>query len=120
MKAEDGIVTLSGDVSDILTKDRAEKITMAIKGVEGVVNQLYVEAIDRSDENLRADIEQALYVNPATDSYEVDIKVADGMVTLTGSVDNWKERTNAIENAYEGGADEVIDLLITSGEEDSQ
>ena len=38
---------------------------------------------------------------------------------VTGAVDDWKERSNAINNAYEGGAKEVIDLLIV-GETDDQ
>lgn len=92
VETEDGIVTLSGAVDDILTKDRAERIAMAIKGVRGVINQLYVEATGRSDENMRQDIEQALYVDPATDSYEVGVEVSDGMVTLTGEVESMQEK----------------------------
>jgi osmotically-inducible protein OsmY len=45
------------------------------------------------------------------DSEEVSVTVDDGVVTLTGTVDTWSERQSAEENAYEGGAKDVMNDL---------
>ncbi|MEE4310295.1 MAG: BON domain-containing protein, partial [candidate division KSB1 bacterium] len=36
----------------------------------------------------------------------------DGVVTLTGTVDNWSEYNSAEKNAFEGGAKDVENRLI--------
>lgn len=87
-----GIVTLEGSVNNILAMDRAVKIARTVKGVRGVVNNIEVDAPYRSNAVLKNDIEQALLNDPATDSYEVSVKVNDGMVTLDGNVDSWQEK----------------------------
>ncbi len=87
----EGIVQLSGTADNILAKDRAEEIAMATKGVRGVVNRIQVKASGRSDAEILKDVEKAMLMNPATDSYELKASVADGKVTLTGTVDSWAE-----------------------------
>ncbi len=86
------IVTLTGTVDNILAKERAEKVAMAIKGVEGVINSIIVEPAIRPDRELLQDIKEALLADPATDTYKVDVAVDDGIVTLTGTVDSWREK----------------------------
>lgn len=85
------VVTLSGHVDNILAKDRALKRAMAIKGVRSVVNRITVDAPDRPDADLKRDVKNALLADPATDSYELEVKAADGIVTLEGTVDSWQE-----------------------------
>jgi osmotically-inducible protein OsmY len=88
----DGIVTLSGTVDDLLARDRAANVAKAVRGVRGVVNTLDVRPSGRTDASIRDDVERALVNDPATESYEIDLRVDDGVVTLLGAVDSWQER----------------------------
>jgi osmotically-inducible protein OsmY len=88
----DGVVTLTGQVDNLLAKDRSVKIAKAIKGVRAVVDQIEVKKTDDTDFDLKTKVERALLLDPATDSYEVDIEAEDGKITLTGKVDSWQEK----------------------------
>jgi len=89
----DGIVTLSGSVDNILDKERAARIARIVRGVRAVVNQIRVDpSLLRTDWQIREDVEDALRTDPATDSYEIDVKVKDNVVTLSGTVDSWQEK----------------------------
>lgn len=88
----EGIVTLTGSVNDILAKDRAEKIAQTVKGVRAVVNRIDVDAPERSDLALEQDVETELLNDPATESYEISIDADDGKLTLNGTVESWQEK----------------------------
>jgi len=94
-----GVVTLSGSVSNLLAKDRAAELARSIKGVRAVVNQIEVEPAFRSDEILKREVEKALASNPATESFDLKVEVNDGVVTLTGSVESWAEQQLAVQTA---------------------
>lgn len=92
VSSADGVVTLTGTVDNLLAKERAERIAETVKGVRAVVNRIDLEPTSlRSDPEIRSDVTQALLTDPATDSYEVGVNVANGLVTLTGQVDSWQE-----------------------------
>ncbi|MBD3182438.1 BON domain-containing protein [Candidatus Poribacteria bacterium] len=88
----DGIVTLSGSVDSILSKERAVKVARSIKGIRSVVDRIEVKPVEQSDNQIRKNVEDALFNDPATDSYEIKVKVNDGMVTLSGNVDSYAEK----------------------------
>lgn len=91
--AADGIVTLSGDVNNILAKERATRIAETVKGVRAVINQIKVTpAATRTDAQTQSDVEAALLDDPATEAYEINATVRNGEVTLTGTVDSYQER----------------------------
>ncbi|MFW5810688.1 MAG: BON domain-containing protein [Thermodesulfobacteriota bacterium] len=93
VSTENGVVTLTGTVNNILSKERAEKIAETVKGVRAVVNTInVVPPVMRSDMEIRDDIKEALLVNPATESYEVTVNVEDNVVSLEGNVASWQER----------------------------
>jgi osmotically-inducible protein OsmY len=93
LDAADGIVTLTGRVNNVLAKDRAERIAETVKGVRSVVNRLEVRPLEaRMDWEIEADVKAALARDPATESWEIYPAVTDGVVTLTGRVDSWRER----------------------------
>ena len=93
VETNDGIVTLEGVVDNILEKDRAAQIAKTVKGVRAVVNGIdVVPSTLLSDDELRKDIKNALRMDPATESYEIDVSVDDNRVTLTGNVDSWQEK----------------------------
>jgi osmotically-inducible protein OsmY len=89
----EGIVTLTGSVDNILAKDRALKIAEAMVGVRAVVNRITVmPPVTRTDDEIEKAVKNALLADPATDSYEVNVNVDDGVIKLTGTVDSWQEK----------------------------
>ncbi|MBD3676136.1 MAG: BON domain-containing protein [Planctomycetaceae bacterium] len=93
IETDQGIVQLSGNVSNLLAKKRAAKIAEAVRGVRAVVNNIEVNAVaGRTDQEIQDDVEAALLTNPATESFEVSSKVNDGFVNLTGTVESWQEK----------------------------
>jgi osmotically-inducible protein OsmY len=92
VKTQDGIVTLSGTGDNLLTKERAAALARATRGVRAVINHVTVSPPERSDEEIATDVQRALALDPATEAYQVDVQVSDGVVTLTGTVESWAER----------------------------
>ncbi len=93
----DGIVTLSGHTTNLLTKERAARIAEIVKGVRAVVNRIEVRpSVTRTDAVIKSDVEMALLDDPATDSYELTTAVMHGEVTLAGSVDSYHEKELAL------------------------
>lgn len=89
----DGIVELTGTVNDLETKERALKIAEIVKGVRSVSNRIKVAPpVVLSDEGIRERVTQALFKDPATDSYEVTVTVNNKVVTLAGTVDSYQEK----------------------------
>lgn len=95
----EGIVTLTGSVNNILAKDRAESLARTVKGVRGVVNRVDVSPGYRPDMEIQEDVVDALVWDPATKSWEIDTKVNNGVVTLSGKVDSWHEKMLAAKVA---------------------
>jgi osmotically-inducible protein OsmY len=90
---DEGIVTLSGTVDNILAKILAQKIAEATVGVRAVINLInVVPLIPRTDEELERDVKDALLIDPATGSYKIDVNVHNGVVKLTGKVNSWQEK----------------------------
>jgi len=109
IKTEQGVVTLTGTVSNILARERAERIAETIVGVRAVVNRIKVKpGVSRSDAELKKAVESALLFDPAADSYEVTVKAENGVVTLTGTVDSWQEGQLCVTVAK--GVTGVIDV----------
>lgn len=88
----EGVVTLRGSVNTMLAKDRAVRLASTIKGVRSVIDKLKINGVKRPDGEIRKDVENALLLDPATESYEVKTKVSNGVVTLKGSVESWTEK----------------------------
>lgn len=93
---EDGIVTLTGSVSDLASKGRAEDISSRVKGVRSVINRIAVNVPDRPRESITEDVRAAFKLYGAVDNYETDVYVSPGgAITLSGTVDSWAERAFA-------------------------
>lgn len=97
--ADDGVVTLSGVTHNALSADRATRVAENIRGVRSVVNTVEVRTPDRPAEEIRADVTAALKRCPAPNVQAIEVSAADGMVTLEGTVNSWREKRLAEQKA---------------------
>jgi len=93
VNVQQGVVSLTGEVDNILAKERAARIAETVKGVRSVVNRIKVKPMAiRSDEAVESDIEDAWLSDPATEAFEIAASVEDGVATLTGTAKSYQER----------------------------
>lgn len=111
---EGGILQLSGVVSDVTGKRRAEATARSIKGVVDVDNVL------DTDTAITARVTAALADDPQTELSDIDVGSDRGIVTLTGQVDNTSIRERAEEVAeQQRGVVEVVNDLAVEPDEDT-
>jgi len=97
VEVKDGIVTLSGSVSNLLARDRAGELAEAIQGVRSVTNTIMINPVKRPDKAIAKDAKTALARDPATDLYQAGLQVMNGNAILTGTVDSLAERELAAQ-----------------------
>lgn len=95
--SDDGVVTLSGKVDNLLAQRRASQLARQIKGVQAVVNQIVVVPGDRADKDIAQDAIQAWATEDVTETHQLHATVERGTATLTGTVDSHAEKTLAEE-----------------------
>lgn len=113
ISVDDGMVYLSGEVDTSWEKNRAENLASRFEGVLYVSNNIDFEHKWqwKPDWEITEDIQSQLEWSPFVDSDEVNIAVNNGLVTLTGTVNSYSERQSAVDNAFEGGAKEVLNKI---------
>jgi osmotically-inducible protein OsmY len=113
IQCTEGIVTLTGSVNTLLAKERARAIAETVKGVRSVVNRIEVTPeIQKTDMEIQTDVADALFADPVTESFEIDVSVNDNLVTLEGKVDSYLEKKAAEKVAKSiGGVTEVKNLV---------
>jgi osmotically-inducible protein OsmY len=93
VRTEQGVVTLSGSVDNIMARERAETLASITNGVVAVVNRIAVKpSSSRADRQIRRDVEDALLYSPATESFQADVQVSGGKVFLSGTVGSLAEK----------------------------
>lgn len=117
-----GIVTLRGAVSTAEQRTEAERIARGTQGVRDVINELQVDPTPRTAAKAFDDawivtmIDTKLSVDPEVKSRNVDIDVRNGVVTLSGIVDNEVARAEAEDLARSvDGVTQVVNQLQVSG-----
>lgn len=101
---KDGVVTLTGTVSNYAKKFAAENATGRVKGVKAVAEELVVqlgEGDKLTDTEVAASILNTLRWNTIIPDEQIKIKVSDGRVDLSGEVD-WNFQKEAVMNAIRG------------------
>lgn len=118
VSTEDGIVTLEGTVDHLLARDQALRIARSHKGVRAVIDELTVRPVDRPDYEIRQDAVLAMSMDPAAESYQIEIDVEDGVVTLRGEVESMAEKRIA-EKAVKKvrGIREIVDFIRVEQDE---
>ena len=97
----DGVVTLTGEVSHFAGKWAAEDITKRVSGVRAIANEIHVKiplSGARNDTDIAEAAANALRWHVATGAAEIKPVVIDGWVTLSGKV-QWGFQRVAAENA---------------------
>ncbi len=89
---QDSIVTLSGSTSNILARERAVEVASSIVGVQSIINNIEVKPVERTDTEIKDNINNALSNNPVIEPLDIGISVTDGVVTMTGSVSSRQEK----------------------------
>jgi osmotically-inducible protein OsmY len=96
---DQGVVTLTGHVATYLEKIAAEKVARGVKGVRAIVQEMKVQlAGDHpiDDEEIARQALTAIGFNSMIPAEAIQVKVAQGWVTLSGQVD-WQYQRTAVE-----------------------
>ena len=115
-----GVVQLGGFVDSTGQKSRATTVARSVSGVKEVRNDLRVSAPQPStgqvvdDGALTAAVKGKLIADQTTESYKINVESQNGVVQLTGFVDNDDARKRAVELAHsvDGVRDVRNDLEI--------
>lgn len=97
--ANDGVVTLTGQVTHYAEKSAAEAAAKCVYGVRAVANEIVVQMLGshrRSDAEIAAAALNALKWDFEVASEDIQVLVQNGWVTLDGAVD-WQYQKEAAE-----------------------
>jgi osmotically-inducible protein OsmY len=107
-----GVVTLTGNVDDVATKERAIQLAKSTQGVVKVVDMLSAREgsatgnapdTDRTlgevvtDGGITMSVKSRLLEDPLVKGLRIDVDTRDGIVYLTGSVASDVERQKAVQ-----------------------
>ena len=93
-----GHVTLTGHVEWLTQRQLAEAAVAHVRGVREVHNHIVVSP-KTTFRDVHRRIVQALHRNADLDARQIRVDVADGVVTLTGTVGSWLQREAAERGA---------------------
>lgn len=115
--AKDGIVTLTGTVSEESHKALAQETASSLPGVTRVDNQLVTKAevaADKSDAWIGRKIKLALLFHSNVNAGKTEIEVKDGIVTLKGEASSaaQKELTSEYAKDIEGVKDVKNEMVV--------
>jgi hyperosmotically inducible protein len=100
-----GTVQLNGFVDTAASKERATEVAKSTRGVQSVHNNLTVKAADREGEQvvddgvITAKVKAALAEDSRTKAHQVNVETHEGVVQLSGFVDNAEAKSTAGELA---------------------
>jgi len=89
--SEQGIITLTGTVDNLAAKQYADLEAKKINGVRGVINEITVIPVWRSDADIRHAVKRRILGSAAITSEDIRVTVEDGRVTLLGETPDWGE-----------------------------
>jgi len=108
----DGWVMLEGEVNNERERTDAERVIERLTGVVGVMNKLSIRKQVVDEDQLRAEIEDALQTRADRESGRLRIEVHEGAVDLFGRVHSWQERRAVLGSiSHAPGVTQVRDHL---------
>ena len=90
-----GSVTLTGTVYSHKEKKTAEQDVRDVIGVAWVSNKLFPRVDERANWVVKDDVAFNLNTDATTEGFDIGVKVKDGIVTLSGTVNTWYEKSHA-------------------------
>lgn len=113
VRAEGGLVTLTGTVGSSQEKDLVGNITKTIPGVRELKNDVAVHfAAPRSDEDIARDVKYRIGYDVWLDGARIAVSVRGGVVHLTGKVGSAAAKKRASADGFVDGAKEVDDATV--------
>jgi osmotically-inducible protein OsmY len=118
IKAKDGVVTLTGTVSEESHKSLAEETVAGLPEVKNVDNKLEVKGerpAEKSDAWILTKVKTTLLFHRSVSGIKTEIDVKDGIVTLRGEADNQAQKDLTTEYAkdIEGVKDVKNEMTVT-------
>jgi hyperosmotically inducible periplasmic protein len=101
VQVQNGVVTLGGQAAGPVAAADAVAVVANSKGVRDVIDNIQVDPVSNFDDNIRIREFRAIYGYPLLSQYAIDpekpirIQVANGHVTLYGTVANQSEKDAA-------------------------
>jgi osmotically-inducible protein OsmY len=112
IRASYGGVVLYGTVYSHYEKSIAGQDAHDVVGVGWVTNNLFTRVDSREDWAVLDDVKFNLDTDAATEGFDIAVKVNNGVVTLSGSVNTWYEKSHAENVAGKvRGVRRVINLI---------
>lgn len=108
VKVENGWVTLDGEVNWNYQKTAAKDAVSKLMGVTGVFNNITIKS-ESKDAVEKEDIENALKRNWSLNAEDINVKVHDHKVTLTGTVGSWYQKDEAARIAWSASGVWTVD-----------
>jgi osmotically-inducible protein OsmY len=115
LSVSDSWIILEGTVQWQYQRDAAAAAVRVLAGVRGVSNHIEVEPPVATPADVSHRIENALRRSAELDCKHIVVQIADGQVTLRGTVRSWAERQDAERAAWSApGVRAVIDRLMVA------
>lgn len=113
--ARDGVVTLSGTVDSLAEKLAAERAARRVRGVQGIAQEIVVQppaADEHGDEDIAERALTVLNWDVEVPDEQLQVKVENGVVTLTGTVTHPFQKQAAERDIRQlGGVTNIVDLI---------
>ncbi len=113
VSANDGVVTINGQVNSLNDKYRIFDIVSRIPGVKDIKDMIVVNAADVPDQVIKQNTEETIH--DATSIMEPDrikVSVDNGIIFLNGTLSYYREKKTAESIAtWQKGAEGVVDNL---------
>lgn len=114
VSVDNGIVTLRGVVDAYWKKLQIKNLISEIAGITDVINEVTIAPTSSlTDEKIAKDVISSLERNYLVNVNEINIKVENGKVKISGVVKNWKAYDAAMDCIkYTAGVVDIDDKLV--------
>jgi osmotically-inducible protein OsmY len=102
IKSKDGVVTLTGTVSEEPHRVLAGETVASLRGVSGVDNKLEIKGerpAENSDGWIAARVKAVLFFRRSVSGFKTEVAVKDGVVTLSGEATSQAQKELTTEYA---------------------
>lgn len=110
-----GVVSLTGYVSNFAEKEAAERAARRVAGVKAIAEEIEVRlpnAQKHADDEIAERTTKMLSWDVQVPAYGIDVKVEHGVVTLTGKVTSYYQRAAAEADVRRlGGVKGVLNMI---------